>query len=317
MGFNMVRKHIKMEPRRWYFHTDTLGLLVWQDVPSKNNRAGLGDPIFDQWLAEMEREVDARAGHPSIVQWVTYNEGWGQTVDDAGATVAHTVSVLRARDTTRLIGDASGGRGCWPQGTNAVWAGGCHGDVTDVHHYSPPDWDTSEIDVSQRDRSKAFVIGEYGGILVSAARAAACAASQNAVVVCSIWLRSHALCSLVATLTRDVCVYLARTRFFLCHLKLTPTGHEWAVGQCNGYATVGDREELAALYAEYNTRIIDMMGARFPALSAAVYTEITDVETECNGLLTYDRLYKADPVRIRAANEALIAQATGMLREAL
>ena len=217
MGFNMVRKHLKMEPRRWYFHTDTLGLLVWQDVPSKRSHEGLGTPAYDQWLAEMEREVDARAGHPSIVQWVTYNEGWGQTVNDAGATVRHTVGVLRAHDTTRLINDASGGRGpCrgdW--GTNGFWHGGCYGDVTDVHTYSPPDPDiyrTKESafskDVSQRDRSKALVIGEYGGIMVSAARAAARAASQNRrdpVIVCSI--RRPSLSHAPAG-----CIYLVRMR---------------------------------------------------------------------------------------------------------
>ena len=225
MGFSMVRKHVKMEPRRWYFHTDTLGLLVWQDVPSKRSHEGLGNPAYDQWLAEMEREVDARAGHPSIVQWVTYNEGWGQTVNDAGATVRHTVGVLRAQDTTRLIDDASGGRGpCrgdW--GTNGFWHGGCYGDVTDVHTYSPPDPDiyrkkesAFSKDVSQRDRSKALVIGEYGGIMVSAARAAARAASQN---VASGVPLSHA---------PAVCIYLVRMRLFLCFMPSRAHADQWA-----------------------------------------------------------------------------------------
>ena len=107
--------------------------------------------------------------------------------------------------------------------------------------------------------------------------------------------------------------------YALCRLELTPTsGHQWAK-KCHGYRKhdIGDSADLAALYAEYNTQIIDMMLVRFPALSAAVYTQITDVETECNGLLTYDRLYKTDPERIRVANEALVAHATEMLRAAL
>ena len=74
---------------------------------------------------------------------------------------------------------------------------------------------------------------------------------------------------------------------------------------------------LASLYEEYAREVVDMIAQNFSALSAAVYTQITDVETECNGLLTYDRLLKADPARIRAANEALIANATELLAASL
>ncbi len=266
LGFNLVRKHVKMEPRRWYRHADELGLLVWQDLPHKSSHAGVGDAVYEQWLSGMTRAVAARRGHPSIAQWVCYNEGWGQ---DPGATTAHTVAAVRASDpfTTnssgRLVEDASGGRGC--ANSTSKWVGGCYGDATDVHHYSAPDWgDDASRNVSGRDRAKTLALGEFGGI------------------------------------------------------ALTPPGHEWAPGGCKDtYAPVASRGALASLYEEYAREVVDMIAQNFSALSAAVYTQITDVETECNGLLTYDRLLKADPARIRAANEALIANATELLAASL
>lgn len=255
LGFNMVRKHIKMEPRRWYWHCDTLGLLVWQDVPSKNDAAGMGSPVYEQWLSEMQRDVKARRSHPSIVIWVAYNEGWGQT--SGNETIENTIATLKKVDASRLVNDASGGRGI------AYWVGGLHGDFTDVHHYSPPDFDgDSTYDISMADPGKALVLGEYGGI------------------------------------------------------QLTPHGHEWAEGKCHGYANTNDRNELADLYSSYNAGLKAMVGnwAVYPALSAAVYTQISDVETECNGLLTYDRLLKADPEVIFQSNQDLIANATAVLK---
>ncbi|GAC1649542.1 MAG: hypothetical protein NVS4B3_06790 [Gemmatimonadaceae bacterium] len=75
LGFNMARKHVKVEPDRWYYHCDRLGLLVWQDMPSGNNTTPAGKVEF---AAELERVVDALRNHPSIVMWVPFNEGWGQ-----------------------------------------------------------------------------------------------------------------------------------------------------------------------------------------------------------------------------------------------
>ena len=79
-GMNLARKHVKVEPERWYYWADTLGLLVWQDMPSGRNSTPDARANFaDEW----RRIVEARANHPSIVAWVPYNEGWGQP-DAAG-----------------------------------------------------------------------------------------------------------------------------------------------------------------------------------------------------------------------------------------
>ncbi len=75
LGFNLIRKHVKVEPERWYFDCDSLGMLVWQDMPSGNNDTPDGQA---QFAAELGRVVDALRNHPSIVMWVPFNEGWGQ-----------------------------------------------------------------------------------------------------------------------------------------------------------------------------------------------------------------------------------------------
>jgi len=229
---------------------------VWQDWPSKHDEAGLGSPVYDQWLEEMQRDVKARRSHPSIVLWITYNEGWGQSAD--ADTQLHTIATLKDLDSTRLVNDASGGRGI------AFWVGGLHANFTDVHHYSRPEFDgDAKRDISKADSEKALVLGEYGGIMQA------------------------------------------------------PEGHQWKEGACHGYATVTTRGELGSLYADYNVGLNNMVAdwSKYPALSAAVYTEISDVETECNGLLTYDRLFKADPEVIYKANQGLISNASAMLRD--
>lgn len=152
-GFNMIRKHIKVEPRRFYYHCDRLGMMVWQDQVSAGNNppwtrlkpnpkdAKWPDKQHQQYMLELERMIDTLENHPSIVVWVPFNEAWGQhrTVEVGKWTVK--------RDRTRLINIASGGN-FWPVG-----------DVVDAHKYPHPDFPFAP----QRYHNFIKVIGEFGG----------------------------------------------------------------------------------------------------------------------------------------------------------
>jgi len=117
LGFNLIRKHVKVEPARWYYHADREGVLVWQDMPSGNNETSGGR---EEFARELERVVDALRNHPSIVMWVPFNEGWGQHDTEAAA------GWLKAHDPTRLVNPASG------------WTDEGGGDVVDIHRYPGP-----------------------------------------------------------------------------------------------------------------------------------------------------------------------------------
>ena len=136
LGFNLIRKHVKVEPERWYYDCDSLGLLVWQDMPSGDNDTDAGRAGF---AAELERVVDALRNHPSIVMWVPFNEGWGQHDTE------RTVAWIRAHDPSRLVDDASG------------WTDRRTGDVMDVHDYPGPAMPALEA-------HRAAVLGEFGGL---------------------------------------------------------------------------------------------------------------------------------------------------------
>ncbi|HEY6809242.1 MAG TPA: galactose-1-epimerase [Gemmatimonadales bacterium] len=136
LGYNLVRKHVKVEPDRWYYDADRLGMLVWQDMPSGDIDSDAGRR---EYAAELARIVDARRNHPAIVMWVPFNEGWGQ--HDTRATVAW----LKHHDPTRLVDNASG------------WTDRGVGDVADVHAYPGPE-------IPPRDPRRALVLGEFGGL---------------------------------------------------------------------------------------------------------------------------------------------------------
>ncbi len=153
-GFNMIRKHIKMEPRRYYYHCDKLGMMVWQDQVSaiKNppwtrmkpnpKDADWTDDEHARYLAELKEMMDAFDPHPSIVVWVPFNEAWGQhrTVETGKWTMAY--------DPSRLVNIASGGN-FWPVGH-----------VADHHSYPHPDF---PFDADRYDRDFIKVVGEFGG----------------------------------------------------------------------------------------------------------------------------------------------------------
>ena len=168
-GFNMIRKHIKVEPARWYYWCDVLGIMVWQDMPciadhSKTNnasrpeevcaaqkniwalnsfRGGTDCDVPDYWKKNYYKEwgeiIDCLKGFPCIVVWVPFNEGWGQFDTE------DVVKFTKEKDPTRLVNEASGGN--------------FHisGDILDVHHYPEP-----RLNIF--DRTKINVLGEYGGI---------------------------------------------------------------------------------------------------------------------------------------------------------
>jgi beta-galactosidase/beta-glucuronidase len=152
-GFNMIRKHIKVEPRRYYYHCDRIGMMVWQDQVSGGPRPPWTrlnpDPVDAQWpdqphqqfMLEFERMIDSLENHPSIVVWTPFNEAWGQhrTVEVGKWTVD--------RDPTRLVNIASGGN-FWPVG-----------DIVDEHRYPHPGFPFDETRYSDFIK----VVGEFGG----------------------------------------------------------------------------------------------------------------------------------------------------------
>ncbi len=153
LGFNMIRKHIKVEPQLWYEYCDRNGILVWQDMPSGDqntkweNHNYYKSPEFvrseesaEQYRTEWNEIMDNLHSHPSIVVWVPFNEGWGQF--DTKNVAAWT----KAKDPSRLVNAASGG--------NFFYGAG---DILDVHNYPAPR-------IYLLDDYKANVIGEYGGI---------------------------------------------------------------------------------------------------------------------------------------------------------
>jgi len=153
LGFNMIRKHIKVEPERWYWHCDREGILVWQDMPSGDMSTGKWEPhrygagtdaerseeSFANYYKEWGEIMDFCGRHPSVVVWVPYNEAWGQY------RAEEVADWTKRRDPSRLVNPASGGnyRDC--------------GDMLDLHNYPEPK-------MYLYDAKRVNVLGEYGGI---------------------------------------------------------------------------------------------------------------------------------------------------------
>ncbi|MDR3234547.1 MAG: beta galactosidase jelly roll domain-containing protein [Planctomycetaceae bacterium] len=233
LGFNMLRKHVKVEPMRFYYHCDRLGLLVWQDMPSGDKGIGVKSPDAvrsPESAANYEREwkeiIETRYNAPSIVVWVPFNEGWGQF------DTCRILDLTKKLDPTRLVDGPSGwsDRGC--------------GDLYDKHQYRGPGMFPPE-------EKRATVLGEYGG------------------------------------------------------LGLPIKDHTWIESDKNwGYGgNLKDQDDLLQTYKQLNQRMHPLIAQ---GLSAAVYTQTTDVEVEVNGLMTYDRkIIKVDAEKIKASNDAL------------
>ncbi len=229
LGFNMARKHVKVEPARWYYWCDKLGLLVWQDMPSGDKSIGGQDADLKRtpesakiYELELKHMIDGLRNHPSIIMWVVFNEGWGQF--DTPRITAWT----KQYDPSRLVNCASG------------WTDRGVGDVHDMHLYPGPG-------SPQPEPKRAAVLGEFGG------------------------------------------------------LGLKVDGHTWE-SRTWGYRGASSREDLTLRYEKLLAGVYKLKDK--PGLSAAVYTQTTDVETEANGLLTYDRaVIKVDLDRVAAVNK--------------
>ncbi len=242
LGYNMLRKHIKVESLRFYYHCDRIGMLVWQDMVNGGDKENLwivsylptalpmmqsffSDKKYSlfgrssaegrkEWITECEETVRLLYNSPSIVTWVPFNEGWGQF--DAGEIYQR----IRKLDSTRLIDHASG----W-------YDQGC-GDFTSVHNY----FRTLKV----LSNSRPFILSEFGGE--------------------AYYIKEHSYSS-----------------------------------QIYGYRIHPSKESLNKAFTEKMNQEIPSLIEQ--GLCASVYTQLTDVEDEVNGLLTYDRkICKVTPV---------------------
>lgn len=152
LGFNMIRKHVKVEPARWYMHCDKLGMLVWQDMPSGDrspqwqmhqyftgNELTRSPESEANYKKEWKEIIDYLYSYPCIVTWIPFNEAWGQF-----KTVEIT-AWIKQYDPSRLVNPASGGNHYLT------------GDILDIHNYPEPA-------MYLYDATRATVLGEYGGI---------------------------------------------------------------------------------------------------------------------------------------------------------
>jgi beta-galactosidase/beta-glucuronidase len=242
MGFNMIRKHIKVEPARWYYYCDKLGMLVWQDMPSGDlgnhweprpgvvGRATNKDRSKESesyYRKEWNSIIEALYNYPSIIVWTPFNEAWGQfkTVEIAEWTMK--------KDPSRLVNSASGGN-FYPVGH-----------IVDLHNYPEPAMPRPDLFGAKQ----AVVLGEFGG------------------------------------------------------LGLPVDGHVWQQKDNWGYQSFKTSDDLFKRYSSFIDSLESLIKM---GLSAAVYTQTTDVEVEINGLMTYDRKVIKNPVgRLKEVHKKL------------
>ena len=239
LGFNMIRKHVKVEPARWYYHCDREGILVWQDMPSGDanpkwqtrnyfNAQELqrSQKSEQNFIQEWKEIMDLTYSNPSVVVMVPFNEAWGQF------KTPEIVELTKNYNPSRLVNPASGGN---------------HydvGDMIDIHNYPEPV-------MGLFDSKRVNVLGEYGGI------------------------------------------------------GLIKDNHVWENNRNWGYVQYKTSEEATKAYVSFAEKLKKLIPFGY---SAAVYTQTTDVESEINGLMTYDRkIIKLDEAAVRKINQEVIA----------
>lgn len=250
LGFNMLRKHIKIEPMRWYYHCDRLGMLVWQDMMSggkyigdfyagvlpnigilhiKDDKYSTFSRTEKKWRDDYKRElgemIEQLYNSVSIYCWVPFNEAWGQF--DA----LKICKYVKSLDNSRVVDHASG------------WYDQGGGDINSMHKYILP------IKVRKADK-RAFVITEYGGY------------------------------------SRKV------------------SDHIWNENKAFGYLMFKNKEKLSQAYKKlHEKQVIPLIDK---GLCGTVYTQVSDVENEVNGIYTYDRSHlKIDEDIIKEINKQL------------
>jgi len=279
-GWNMVRKHIKVEPDRWYYWADRLGLLVWQDMPSTDADNKIPAPEGD-FEAELTAMINGRCNHPSIVLWVVINEGWGQE-QFGPAGIERFVALVRSLDPHRLVINASG------------WTDYGIGDISDIHTYVGPK-------APPPDAKRAIVQGEFGGLGL---RTPGHQWGHNEFAY--EWQPDSAALTdrYVGPQAPPPDAKRAIVQGEFGGLGLRTPGHQWGRKEF-AYEWQPDSAALTARYVGLIKQVEQL--SLETGLSAAVYTEITDVEGELNGFVTYDRaVMKIDQVAVRGAHVALI-----------
>ena len=257
LGFNMLRKHIKVEPARWYYHCDRLGMIVWQDMVSggkalnlfhagvlpnamsflspivylsmKDNKYTLFHRDRIEWRTQFEEElfemIDALYNVPCIGTWVPFNEGWGQF--DA----KRIGNAVKQYDPSRIVDHASG------------WYDQKGSELRSIHRYIWP------VTTPKPD-GRPFVLSEYGG--------------YSQII----------------------------------------DGHVWNKEKSFGYQMYKSKESMTNAYRKLHEH--QVIPAIKKGLSATVYTQVSDVEFEVNGMLTYDRAeIKLEPDVVKAINEQM------------
>lgn len=227
-GYNMIRKHIKVEPARWYYWCDKMGILVWQDMPSTFKIRTEAEKV--QWETELQQMIKQHWNHPSIVNWIVFNEHWG--IYD----VERITKLVMDLDPARLVTGNTGIDAGKPDVDYEV------GHIKSNHHYRPP---TIPLGSNRR----AIVNGEFGAI------------------------------------------------------GYNIENHIWDIDGPWVHYNYKGKDSATAEYVRFFKQLQDYAAE---GLSAAVYTQWTDVENEMNGLYTYDRkVIKLDRAKVTEINRSL------------